>query len=84
MAKVSIVKGAKEVTTQKRREARLAKHLKRHPNDEQSASRVGKAFAKRKKPFVKGSAPKPANAYRNEAGHKLEAPSFEPAVKPAK
>ncbi len=70
--------------TAKNQAVRLNRHLKRHPNDAQSAKAVGKPRTARKAPYVKGSFRKVNKAYRDEAGHVLEAPRFAPVVKQAK
>lgn len=41
--------------TEANRKARLARHLRKHPEDAQAASAVGKPAPVRKKPKVKGS-----------------------------
>ncbi|AUG85293.1 hypothetical protein FDJ20_gp091 [Vibrio phage Thalassa] len=70
-------------TTERNKARRLARHVKAHPKDAQSAARVGKPRSVRKAPFVKGSFRKVNKAYRDEAGHVLEAPAFRPIVKKA-
>lgn len=72
--------------TMKNKAAKLARHVKAHPNDKQSAARVGKDRAERKAPFNKGSAPKVNRhkAYLDEAGHRLGAPIFAPVLRKAK
>ncbi|QDF14734.1 hypothetical protein PONTUS_85 [Vibrio phage Pontus] len=70
-------------TTERNKARRLARHVKAHPNDAQSAARVGKPRSVRKAPFVKGSFRKVNKAYRDEAGHVLEAPRFAPVAKQA-
>ena len=52
--------------TKERKAARLARHLKNHPNDAQSERNV--LHNQRKKPFTKGSAPAKKWKLRNEAG----------------
>lgn len=55
---------------------RLAKHVKAHPKDEQAAKAVGKPRAVRKAPRVRGNFRTVNKAYRDAAGHVLEAPLF--------
>lgn len=79
MAKVSVKDHGK---TQENRMARLKRHMKSHPKDEQSLDCV--KHNPRKKPFAKGSAPAASKPYRDDAGHKLVAPLFEAVVKATK
>lgn len=78
MAKVDQVAIA---NTQKNKQARLARHIKAHPADEQATKHVGKNLSVRKAPAVKGNFRKVNKAYRDGAGHVLAAPSFEPETK---
>lgn len=59
-------RAAKEQATLARKQARLAKHLKKHPNDKQSAH--GFKGTPRKKPYQKGSAPQPVYVFRDDSG----------------
>ena len=59
---------------------RLAKHVKAHPNDAQSASKVGKPYATRKAPMTKGNF-KTTSKYFDGAGRRVDAPTFAPVVK---
>lgn len=71
----------KVAQTAKNRDLRLKRHAKRHPNDAQSLDNVrGTA---RKAPRVKGNFRTANKAYRDEAGHVLEAPRFAPVYKQA-
>lgn len=70
--------------TAQNKAARLARHVKNHPNDEQSAKVVGKSLSTRQTPRVKGNFRKVNKAYRDEAGHVLAAPLFAPLAKEAK
>lgn len=58
----------KTLATQKNRERRLARHMKAHPNDEQSAK--GFKGTARAKPKTKGNYPDQKVWLVNEAGHK--------------
>ncbi|AJF40846.1 hypothetical protein [Vibrio phage JSF12] len=69
--------------TAKNKARRLARHVKAHPEDLQSASKVGKPLGVRKAPLKKGAhAPKNRHKmYRDEAGHILGAPAFKASEK---
>ena len=69
MAKKPVVKvdnALKLQFTKERKQARLARHLKKHPNDAQSKRNA--LHNPRKKPFNKGSAPAKKWKLRNAAG----------------
>lgn len=56
-------------TARKNKEARLARHIKNHPNDEQSAKMKGRLSGTRKPSVVKGNFPDPITRLRDKAGH---------------
>lgn len=59
---------AKTMATQKNRATKLARHLKRHPNDVQSEK--GFLGTPRSKPKTKGNYPEAKTWVYDEAGHK--------------
>lgn len=84
VAKVSGLAVA-QANTLERKKARLARHLKAHPDDWQSAECF--QGSPRKKPFMKGTAPAPVFKLRDGVtGQPLEMPLFANiyAVKAAK
>lgn len=64
-----------ESRAEKNKAAKLARHLRKHPNDEQAEKAVGKPHNYRKAPRG-GSAVEPTFYLLNEAGHKLPMPLF--------
>lgn len=77
-------RAAKVAQTIKNKATKLARHVKAHPADGQAATSVGKPRAERKKPFTKGSAPKPNRSklyLHTVTGQPLGAPNFTPTLK---
>lgn len=73
-------KAAKVQTTLANKAARLTRHVKKHENDKQAASAVGKPRATRKASMTKGNFPSKTK-YFDGAGRKVDAPLFRPIVK---
>ena len=69
MAKAKIKPVKDHSVTLANKKARLARHLKAHPNDAQSANNV--QHNERKKPFTKGSAPEQKHWAYDEAGQRI-------------
>ncbi len=60
----------------KNRARKLARHMKKHPNDAQAERMVGKAHTYRKAPRVKGAFPAEKWVPRDGAGNALSTPTF--------
>lgn len=66
------------------RKARIERHLKKHPNDKQSAIAKGKAKSPKQNPSTKLGQPAKRVEYRDKAGNLMERPSFAPLPKTRK
>lgn len=61
------------------RKKRLERHMRKHPNDAQTAAVVGKVKAFKVKSHTKGHFPKPKDeVIVNKAGHKLPMGNYSP------
>jgi uncharacterized membrane-anchored protein len=58
---------------------KVAKHLAKHPKDEQTAKEV--AYAPRKAPRTRGNFPKQKFYHYDGAGHKIEITAFAPVLR---
>ena len=84
MAKKKSYKGKKQYAayanegrSQKNKARKLAKHLKKHPNDAQSAKMAGKTLSMRKAPMG-GQAPEAKTYIYDASGKKELMPGFKP------
>lgn len=74
--KGSYVTYEKENRASKNRAKKLARHLKKHPNDAQAASAVGKDKRIRKKPMNRGNYPAAKPFVTEVTGQRVYVPEF--------
>ena len=63
------------------RKAKLARHMKKHPNDAQTEAAAKTDGTQRQKSHVKGHFPEQKDILINSAGHKQLVGSFDPFIK---